>query len=191
MCIRDSGMMDLDGDGHVSYEEICDYIDERVDGKRRRKKDDASDEETDPRKTFAKALKKHFDDLYYWDRNLRAILWDAVQKASDSQILKCPANDCSWAFKLFSKSAVPPESAFRQHLESKVDDPGHPDWEQLQVILQAPPSVINTSEMVCPRCKSSSSSASSRGQKRPPPTPPPGSSAADKGSTARPAKHGS
>ena len=68
--------MDLDGDGHVSYDEICDYIDERVDGKRRRKgdsddekprrrkKDDASDdEETDPRKTFAKALKKHFDEL--------------------------------------------------------------------------------------------------------------------------------
>ena len=53
--------MDLDGDDHVSYEEICDYIDERVDGKRRRK-DDASDDE-DPRKTFAKALKKHFDDL--------------------------------------------------------------------------------------------------------------------------------
>ena len=36
--------MDLDGDDHVSYEEICDYIDERVDGKRRRK-DDGSDED--------------------------------------------------------------------------------------------------------------------------------------------------
>merc|ERR1719421_966045 len=60
--------MDLDGDDHVSYEEICDYIDERVDGKRRRK-DDGSDEDrsprgkADPRATFAKALKKHFDDL--------------------------------------------------------------------------------------------------------------------------------
>ena len=52
----------------MSYEEICDYIDERVDGKRRRK-DDGSDEDrsprgkADPRATFAKALKKHFDDL--------------------------------------------------------------------------------------------------------------------------------
>merc|ERR1719174_1566850 len=64
--------MDLDGDDHVSYEEICDYIDERVDGKRRRKDDSddekprrgkGNDEETDPRKTFARALKKHFDDL--------------------------------------------------------------------------------------------------------------------------------
>merc|ERR1711965_1228919 len=60
--------MDLDGDDHVSYEEICDYIDERIDGKRRRK-DDGSDEDrsphgkADPRATFAKALKKHFDDL--------------------------------------------------------------------------------------------------------------------------------
>ena len=64
--------MDLDGDDHVSYDEICDYIDERVDGKRRRKDDSddekprrgkGNDDEADPRKTFAKALKKHFDDL--------------------------------------------------------------------------------------------------------------------------------
>ena len=70
--------------------------------------------------------KAHFDSLYYWDRNLNSILWDAAQKASDSQILKCPADDCPWAFKLFSKSSVPPESASRQHIESKVDDQGTP-----------------------------------------------------------------
>ena len=44
---------DLDGDGYVTYEELCDYIDERVDGK----------DKADPRAAFAKALKKHFDDL--------------------------------------------------------------------------------------------------------------------------------
>ena len=55
--------MDLDGDGHVSYEEICDYIDERVDGKRRRRDDGSDEDKADPRATFAKALKKHFDDL--------------------------------------------------------------------------------------------------------------------------------
>ena len=127
-----------------------------------------------------------------WDRNLRAILWDAAQKASDSQTIKCPAKDCTWAFKNYSTSAVPPETALRQHLESKVDDPGHPDWEQLQLISQAPPALMSPNEMICPRCKASSPSSSSRGQKRPhdPGHPPPGSSAASKGSTARPKARG-
>ena len=48
---------DLDGDGYVTYEELCEYIDERVDGKGR------GAEKADPRAAFAKALKKHFDDL--------------------------------------------------------------------------------------------------------------------------------
>ena len=145
-------------------------------------RDDESDEEQSEYWT-----KKHFDNLYYWDRNLRAILWDAAQKASDSQILKCPAKDCSWAFKLFSTSAVPPETAFKMHLEGKVDDPEHPDWDQLQLIGEAPASLTSPNEMICPRCKSSSGS-SGRGQKRPhdPGHPPPGSSAASKGSTAKP-----
>ena len=57
------------GDDRGSCEEICDYIDERVDGKRRFGRTTRSpgaakaDDEADPRKTFAKALKKHFDDL--------------------------------------------------------------------------------------------------------------------------------
>ena len=70
--------MDLDGDGHVSYEEICDYIDERLDKdtspkKASRRREDGSGDEgsrrarspqkADPRATFAKALKQHFDDL--------------------------------------------------------------------------------------------------------------------------------
>ena len=130
--------------------------------------------------------KDHFDDLYYWDRNLRAILYDAAKKAGDSQILKCPAKDCNWSFKLFSTSAVPPEASFKQHLEAKTEDPEHPDWDQLQLISDAPAGLLSQSEMICPRCKSSSSD-SGRGQKRPyPDHPPPGSSAASKGSTAKP-----
>ena len=56
--------MDLNNDGHVSYEEICDYIDERAGeaggvaaGSAAEGKGD------DTRTTFAKALKKRFDDL--------------------------------------------------------------------------------------------------------------------------------
>ena len=51
--------MDLDGDGHVSYDEVCEYIDERLAGDGEPRRSPPKDAKT----TFAKALKKHFDDL--------------------------------------------------------------------------------------------------------------------------------
>merc|ERR1719174_2159048 len=47
--------LDLNGDGYVSYDELCDFIDERVSRKKSPERSDKAEV------TFAKALKKHFD----------------------------------------------------------------------------------------------------------------------------------
>ena len=146
-----------------------------------------NEEEDDDEEEPMYWTKSHFENLYYWNRNLEAILYDAARKAGDNQILKCPAQGCNWSFKLYSTSAVPPESAFKQHLESKTDDPEPPDWDQLQLISDAPAGLLSQDQLVCPKCKApatASSSSSGRGQKRP--LPGAGSSAASMGSTAKP-----
>ena len=52
--------LDLNGDGYVSYDELCDFIDERVSRKKSPERSRGADK---AEVTFKKALKKHFDDL--------------------------------------------------------------------------------------------------------------------------------
>ena len=99
--------------------------------KEQAKQEQAKKEQDDP-KQGPPWKKSWADDLYYWDRNWKAILYDAARAAHEDEVLRCPAAGCNWNVKVGSKSHMDPDFMFSQHLgaEDIQADDNHPDEDQ-------------------------------------------------------------